>query len=129
MKIALWTTMAAIGLTALAACGHGDNNTASPPTGNMPPGNSGPIGPSPSDFVAFVNAQVLTQPGFGSSAPTATATLTTDFALGTAGAFTYTFSAGDALPAGTNQASVACTQAGMSKCNPTISADLNSTLN
>jgi hypothetical protein len=127
MKIALWGTMAAVGV-ALAACGHGDNNTASMTMGNSPPVNSGPTGPVSTDFVAFVNAQVLTQPAFG-SAPTPTTSLTTDFALGTPGAFSYTFSAGDALHPGTYQAAVACTQVGTAHCNPTVSADLNSTLN
>ncbi|HEX3835563.1 MAG TPA: hypothetical protein VHW25_01255 [Steroidobacteraceae bacterium] len=132
MKIALWTTMAAMGLT-LAACGGSDNG---PPTsGNTSTGssgggttNSGPSGPSSSDFLAFVNNQVMTQPAYGSSAPTATTTLTTDFALDTPGAFSYIFNAGDALPAGTYQASVACTQVGLKACNPMVSADLNSTL-
>jgi hypothetical protein len=123
--------MAAMGLT-LAACGGSGNSV--PTSGSTSTGSSGgttssgPFGPSPSDFLAFVNQQVLTAPAYGSSAPTATSTLTTDFALDMPAAFTYTFNAGDALPAGTYQASVACTQAGTKACNPGVSADLNSTL-
>jgi hypothetical protein len=130
MKIALWTLIGAVGL-ALTGCGGGNDNSGSMSgTGTSGGGSgSGPIGPSSSDFVAFVNNQVLTQPAFGSSAPTATTTLTTDFALGQAGAFSYIFNAGDLLPTGTYQASVACTQAGLTKCNPAISADLNSSVN
>jgi len=130
MKIALWTILGTVGL-ALAGCGGGGNDNSASMSGTGTGGGSGtgPIGPSASDFVAFVNNQVLTQPAFGSSAPTATSTLTTDFALGQAGAFSYIFNAGDMLPAGTYQASVACTQAGLTKCNPAISVDLNSSVN
>jgi hypothetical protein len=130
MKIALWTMIGAVGLALVGCGGGGDNSTAMSGTGSSGGGSgSGPIGPSSSDFVAFVNNQVLMQPAFGSSAPTATSTLTTDFALGEAGVFSYIFTAGDTLPTGTYQASVACTQAGLTKCNPGISADLNSSVN
>ncbi len=126
MKIALLATMTAIGL-GLVACGSSDKPSSStPPTGGgSPPANSGPA----TDFVASVQALVGAQPPFGTT-PADTSALTTNLALGSAGTFSSTsFGSGDALPAGTNQASVACTQAGKTSCDPTTSADLNSTLN
>jgi hypothetical protein len=126
MKIALWATMATVGL-ALAACGHDNNNTASTSTGNSPPA-TGPVAPPSTDFVAFVSQQVPQQPGFG-TVPAPTTSFSTNLALDTANAFaTTSFGSGDALPKGTNQASVSCTQAGTTACNPAVSADLNSTL-
>ncbi len=124
MKIALWTTVAAVGL-GLAACGN-DNNTGSmSSTGSTPP--PPPIAEVPTDFVGFVNQQLVTAPAFG-VAPDVTSSITMDFALGNANAF-GSYTGGDALPAGTYQASVDCAQVGPSKCNPQVSADLNSTLN
>lgn len=137
MKIALWSIMAATGLT-LAGCSNNDNG---PPVSTTSSGNgSSSTAPTssapnssgaPTDFVAFVNQQILvqSQPPFG-TAPAATTSLTTDLALGSADAFLiYNFGAGDALPPGTYQASVACAQLGTAACNPAVSADLNSTLN
>ena len=129
MKTTLWTLMALGGLT-LTACGH-DHSTASmppaTPPGNSGPGSSAPGSSAPTDFVGFVDQQLGTQPAFGIEPAVATS-LTTD--LGTASSFSGTsFGSGDALPAGTNQASVACTQAGKTACNPAVSVDLNSTLN
>jgi hypothetical protein len=138
MKIALFTVMAAVGLT-LAACGGSDNGTPVSSTSGGSSGSSGSgstsSGPNsnssaPTDFVAFVNEQTLvtTQPAFG-SAPAATAGLTTDLALGNNQAFIVNqFGTGSALPAKTNSAAAACTQAGVMACNPTVSDDLNSTL-
>jgi hypothetical protein len=140
MKIALFTVMAAVGLT-LAACGGSDNGPPASSTsgGSSSSGGSGSgstsSGPNsnssaPTDFVAFVNEQTLvtTQPAFG-SAPAATAGLTTDLALGNNQAFIVNqFGTGSALPAKTNSAAAACTAAGATACNPTVSADLNSTL-
>jgi hypothetical protein len=139
MRIPLFPVMAAVGLATLVACGGSDNG---PPAASMSGGGtssggsgSGSSAPNsagpPTDFVAFVNQQILvqTQPAFG-TAPAATSSLTTDLALGTANAFIVeSFGAGSALPPGTYQASVACTAAGMTACNPTLSVDLNSTLN
>jgi hypothetical protein len=140
MKIALFTVMAAVGLT-LAACGGSDNGPPVTSTGGSSssggsgsgPSSSGPNSNSsaPTDFVAFVNEQILvqTQPAFG-TAPAGTAGLTTDLALGNNQAFTvYQFGAGSALPGMTNSAAAACTQVGVMACNPTVSDDLNSTLN
>jgi hypothetical protein len=139
MKIALFTATAALGL--LAACGGSDNG---PPVSSTSGGSSssgsgsgstssGPNSNSsaPTDFVAFVNEQILvqTQPAFG-TAPAATTGLTTDLALGNNQAFVvYQFGAGDALPAKTYSAFAACTQVGVMACNPSVSADLNSTEN
>jgi hypothetical protein len=84
---------------------------------------------SPTDFANFVNQQVKMQPAFGAIAAS-TASLTGDLGLeGTNPFASVSFGQGDALPAGTYQAVVACSEAGNSACNPTISADLNSTLN
>jgi hypothetical protein len=130
MKIALWTAVAAVAL-ALTACSHSNNNTASTTTGmstGSGTGSSAPTAAAPTDFVSFVYQQIASEPAFG-SAPAATTALTTDLELGNAEAFAgTTFGSGDALPPGTFQASVACAQAGPA-CNPTVSADLNSTLN
>jgi hypothetical protein len=128
MKIALWATMAAVGL-ALVACGHDNNNTASTSTGNSgSSGSSGSSAPPSTDFVAFVSQQVPQTPGFGTT-PAPTTSFSTNLALDTANAFaTTSFGSGDALPKGTNQASVSCTQVGTTACNPAVSADLNSTL-
>jgi hypothetical protein len=139
MKIALFTVMAAVGLT-LAACGGSDNGPPVSSTGGSSSSggsgsgstSSGPNSNSsaPTDFVAFVNEQTLagTQPAFG-SAPAATAGLTTDLALGNNQAFIVNqFGTGNALPAKTNSAAAACTAAGATACNPTVSDDLNSTL-
>jgi hypothetical protein len=127
MKIALWTTTVVMGL-GLVACGGGDNNsgTASGGSGSGS-GGSAPSGAAPTDFVDFVYQQIGTAPAFG-TAPAVTTSLTSDLELGNA--FSQaTFGSGDALPAGTYQASVACTAAGTTACNPGVSADLNSNLN
>ncbi len=119
MNNGLWTVAVLAGL-ALAGCGdhHGT------PAASTPPGNT-----SPTDFASFVKQQLQTQPAFG-TAPAVTSSLTDDLGLGEATAFAgVTFGTGDALPAGTNQAAVDCTQAGKTACNPAVSADLNSTLN
>jgi hypothetical protein len=138
MKIALFTAMAAVGLT-LAACGGSDNGppVSSTSGGSSSSGGSGSTSSAPNsnssaptDFVAFVNSQLLAgaPPAYG-TAPAATTGLTTDLALDNAQGFiVYQFGTGDALPPGTNQASVACTQAGATHCNPSVSTDLNSTL-
>jgi hypothetical protein len=126
MKAALWTVMALGGLT-LVACSSSKNGASS--TGSLSTGSSAPASSSsaPTDFVDFVYQQIVTEPAFG-SAPAATTALTTDLEPGNA--FTQaTFGSGSALPAGTFQASVACTQAGTAACNPGVSADLNSNLN
>ena len=126
MKIAFWTVLALGGLT-LVACSSSKNGASS--TGSVSSGSSAPASSSsaPTDFVNFVDQQIGTEPAFG-SAPAATTALTTDLELGNAfGA--ATFNSGNALPAGTFQASVACTQAGTTACNPGVSADLNSNLN
>jgi hypothetical protein len=144
MKIVLWTAMAGVGLI-LAACGpdqsvaslaastNPSSGGSSAPSSSSPssssPTSSSPTSSAPSDFVQFVDQQIGSEPAFG-SAPAATTSLTTDLALGTAGAFAATpFGTGDAVPTGTYQASVACTAAGKTACNPGVSADLNSTLN
>lgn len=113
---------------ALSGCGGGQGPSGAanpPPTGNSPP----PAGP-PTDFVGYVTQQV-NQPNLAIySAPVATSALTNDLQLGSATAFSPVFfGTGDRLPAGVNQAAVACGQAGKSACNPAVSADLNSTLN
>jgi hypothetical protein len=132
MKIVPWTTMVAVGL-ALAACGHGDDNTTTSTSGSGSSGtgssapSSSPSSTAPTDFVDFVYQQIGTEPAFG-SAPASTTALTSDLELGNAFSQT-TFGSGDALPATTYQASVACTQAGKTACNPAVSADLNSNLN
>jgi hypothetical protein len=124
MKIALWTTVAAVGL-GLAACGNGDNTGSMSSTSSTPP--PPPVAEVPTDFVGFVNQQIVSEPAFG-VAPDVTSSITMDFALGNASVF-GSYTGGDVLPMGTFQASVACTQAGPAKCNPQVSADLNSTLN
>jgi hypothetical protein len=142
MKISLFTVMAAVGLTTLAACGGSDNgppvsstsgsssssgSSGSGSTSSAPNSNSS----APTDFVAFVNQQILveSQPAFG-TAPAATTGLTTDLALGNSQAFiVFQFGAGDAFPPKTNSAAADCTQVGVMACNPTVSTDLNSTLN
>jgi hypothetical protein len=142
MKITLFTVIAAVGLTTLAACGGSENGppVSSTSGGSSSSGSSGSgstsSGPNsnssaPTDFVAFVNEQILvqTQPAFG-TAPAATTGLTTDLGLGNSQAFiVYQFGAGDALPAKTYSAFAACTQVGVMACNPAVSADLNSTEN
>jgi hypothetical protein len=133
MKIALWTTVTAAAL-ALGACSH-SNNGASTTGMSTGPGSGTGTGSSapttaaaPTDFVGFVEQQITTEPAFG-SAPAVTSSLTTDLALGEAKTFAPgLFNSGDALPPGTFQASVACAAAGAA-CTPTVSADLNSTLN
>lgn len=138
MKTLLWTSMC-VGLAVLAACGHGnDNNTTASSsgsgsgTGSSAPSSSPSSAPSstaPSDFSQFVDQQLGTSPAFG-SAPEATTSLNTDLQLGTANAFAATnFGAGDTLMTGTYSAAAACTAAGKTACNPSVSADLNSTLN
>jgi len=120
---ALWTVAAATSL-ALIGCG---GNHSSPPAASTPAPTSSP----PTDFTSFVNQQLQLQPQPGSSvAPESTSALTTDLSLGSATAFSgVTFGKGDSLPAGTNEAVVACSQAGQMACNPGVSADLNSNLN
>ena len=132
MKIVLWTTVATVAL-AVSACGSNHGNSSASTTGmstGSGPGSSAPTSSeAPTDFVGFVEQQLTTLPAFG-SAPAVTTSLTTDLALGDAGIFSEgLFSAGDALPPATFQASVACNDAGAMKCNPAVSADLNSTLN
>jgi len=140
MKITLFTVIAAVGLTTLAACGGSDNGppVSTTSSGSTSSGSSGSStsapnsnSSAPTDFVAFVNQQILveSQPAFG-TAPAATASLTTDLALGNSQAFiVYQFGTGDALPPMTYSAVAACAQVGVMACNPTVSADLNSTLN
>jgi hypothetical protein len=90
---------------------------------------STPSNSAPTDFTSFVNQQLQQQSG-SSAAPESTGSLTTDLSLGSATAFSgVNFGKGDSLPAGTNQAVVACTQAGQAACNPSVSSDLNSNLN
>jgi hypothetical protein len=116
MNKGLWTVAVSAGL-AVSSCGGGHGT---PTTSN---------GGAPSDFAEFVNQQVQSQPAFGTT-PAATGSLTGDLGLDNATAFgSVAFGGGDALPSGTNQASVACTQAGYAACNPATSADLNSNLN
>ncbi len=118
MNKGLWMAVVSAGL-ALSGCG-GDHGT---PTGSTPGGVRA------HRFGGFVNQQVQTQPAFGTAAA-ATSSLTTDLGLGNADAFgSVAFGTGDALPIGTNQASVACSQVGKAACNPSSSADLNSNLN
>ena len=112
---------------ALSGCGGSSSPAAAanpPPTGGTP--TAGP----PTDFTQFVTQQV-NQPNLEiDSAPVVTSALTNDLQLGSANAFSSVFfGAGDALPAGVNQAAIACGQAGKAACNPGTSADLNSTLN
>lgn len=112
---------------ALAGCGGGSNPAAvTPPPTGATPAAAGP----PTDFAMFVNQQV-NQPNLElNSPPVATSGLTTDLQLDNAKAFSAAFfGTGDALPAGVNEAAVACAQAGTAACNPGTSADLNSTLN
>lgn len=121
MNKSLWMTVLMAGLV-VSGC---SSNHSTPVGSTTPSGGSEP----PTDFAAFVNQQVQTRPAFGST-PAVTSVLTTDLGLGDATAFaSVTFGSGDALPTGTNQASVACTQAGKTACNPASSADLNSNLN
>ncbi|HTV79206.1 MAG TPA: hypothetical protein VMF03_13175 [Steroidobacteraceae bacterium] len=146
MKIALWTSMALLGI-GMAGCGRGDNppvtasmtgsggtgSSGSAPGSSAPgsssPGSSAPASSAPSDFIQFVDQQIGTSPALG-SAPAATTSLNADLGLGTANAFASTpYGTGDAVPAGTFRASTACTQAGTTACNPATSADLNSNLN
>jgi hypothetical protein len=119
MKNPIGIAIAMAGM-ALGGCGsHHSSPAASTPSGNT----------APTDFAQFVNQQVAMQPSFGTE-PVSTASLSSDTALGNPQAFgTASFGTGDALPAGTSQASVACTQAGTTACNPALSADLNSNLN
>ena|SRR5665213_2971786 len=120
MNSGLWTMVAVAGL-ALIGCSSSHHHS---PAASTPPGNT-----APTDFAAFVNQQLPMQPAFGST-PAATGSLTNDLGLGDASVFSSaSFGSGDALPAGTNQAAVACTQAGKAACDPATSADLNSTLN
>ena len=113
----------------LCGCGGSGSSPGAaanpPPTGGTPP----PAGP-PTDFAMFVYQQV-NQPNLEvNSAPVATSGLTTDLQLDNANAFSSVFfGKGDAVPAGVNQAAVACGQAGNAACDPSTSADLNSTLN
>lgn len=114
---------------ALGGCGGSTQSPAQaanpPPTGGPPP----PAGP-PTDFATYVNQQVNYPNLSIASAPVATSGLTTDLQLDSGNAFSSVFfGSGDALPAGVNQASVACGQAGKAACDPSASADLNSTLN
>lgn len=124
----LWPVVVLTGL-ALAGCGHHNH---SPPAASMPPPPPPPSGNSPpADFVSFVNAQLQLQPQPGLAvAPASTSSLTTNLGLGDATAFSSVkFGQGDALPAGTDQAAVECAAIGAPACTPTVSADLNSTLN
>ncbi|HEX4050826.1 MAG TPA: hypothetical protein VHY19_08125 [Steroidobacteraceae bacterium] len=118
----LWIAAAVTGL-GLIGCGSSHHNT---PAASTPPVNS-----APTDFANFVNQQLQLQPQPGINvAPAVTTSLTTDLALGEATEFSgVTFGKGDSLPTGTNQAVVACTQAGQAACNPGVSNDLNSNLN
>lgn len=116
-KTTLLIVAAAAGL-ALAGC---DNNNSGSSQANNPQ--------APSNFVSFVGQQVQTQPAFGDAQPASTASLG-NLGLDDATAFAnVNFGTGDAVPAGTYQASVACTQAGKTGCDPTVSSDPNSTLN
>jgi hypothetical protein len=113
-----------------ALCGCGGSSQSPPAAANPPPtgGSPPPAGP-PTDFAMFVTQQV-NQPNVSNGMPVATSGLTTNLQLDNANAFSsVSFGTGDALPAGVNQASVACGQAGKSACNPAASADLNSMLN
>lgn len=102
---------------ALVACGRGYYPTVPPPS-------------PPTDFAAFVNQQVQTAPSLSDSTPADTSVLTNHLVPGDPAAFAgVTFGSGDALPSGTNQASVACAQAGQAACNASVSADPNSGLN
>ena len=128
MRSAIATIIAIALIGALSACGGSSRPAAAanpPPSGGSPP----PAGP-PSDFAMFVTQQI-SQPNLATDvAPVATSALTTDLQLGSASAFTSaSFGAGDALPAGVNQAAADCGQAGKASCDPGTSADLNSTLN
>jgi hypothetical protein len=114
---------------ALSGCGGGSSGSATaanpPPTSGTPP----PAGP-PTDFAMFVTQQVNYPNLSIGAAPVATSGLTTNLQLDSSSAFASVFfGAGNALPAGVNQAAVACGQAGTAACNPSMSADLNSTLN
>jgi hypothetical protein len=131
MKIALWTTVATVAL-ALTACGSNHDNSSASTTGMSTGSGSGSSAPAtseaPTDFVSFTYLQIGSEPAFG-SAPAATTALNTNLELGNADAYGATsFGSGDTLPATTFQASVACAAAGAA-CTPTVSADLNSTLN
>ena len=120
MNKGLWTALA-VGGIALAGCGsnHGP--------GPVP---TSPASSAPTDFIGFVNSAVETQPAFDAATPIPTTSLTQDQQLGNPRADAgLNFGTGNALPAGTNQASVDCTQAGETACNPSVSADLNSALN
>jgi hypothetical protein len=125
----LWT-VAVLASLALAGCGDHDHTppAASTPPPSMPPPTSNS---PPSDLVSFVNAQLLLQPQPDLSvAPASTSSLTTNLGLGDATAFSSVkFGQGDALAAGTDQAAVECAAIGSPACTPTVSADLNSTLN
>jgi hypothetical protein len=113
MNNRLWSVAVLVGL-ALAGCG-GDRTAA---TASMP-----------TDFASFVNQQVKTQPAFGATAAS-TVSLTGDLALEGSSPFaSVSFGKGDALPAGTYQAVVGCSEAGDTACNPAVSADLNSPVN
>jgi hypothetical protein len=116
MNKGLCISLAFGGLT-LAGCGNNHGPVATTPASS-----------TPTDFTSFVSSQLQTQPQFGAT-PVPTTTLTEDQQLGNPGAYAgQNFGSGDALPAGTNQASVACAQAGKTACNPSVSADLNSAL-
>jgi predicted small lipoprotein YifL len=116
MNKGLCLALAVGGLT-LAGCGN-----------NRGPLATTPASSTPTDFTSFVSSQLQTHPQFGAT-PTPTTTLSQDQQLGNPGAYAgLNFAGGDALPAGTNQASVACAQAGKTACNPGVSADLNSDL-
>jgi hypothetical protein len=79
--------------------------------------------------MSFVNQQLDMQPPMGAT-PAATDALAGDLALDDPGAWaSVAFGAGDALPDGTDQAAVECTQDGARTCDPARSADLNSGLN
>lgn len=108
----------------LVGCGGNDKHAAAVPP--PPP----PVNTAPTDFTSFVTQQVQAQPAFGTADPMPPGTLTTNLGLDDPTVYaTVTFGAGDALPGGTYQGSVACIQAGSTACNPAISADLNSKLN
>lgn len=123
MKHTLWALVAVAGV-ALVGCGGGGNNTAVSSASSSSSSTA-----TMTDFTQFVNQQVQTQPAFGAASAAATTSFD-NLSLGDASAFAgVKFGTGDALPAGTFQASVACAQAGVMACNPAVSADLNSTLN
>jgi len=128
MKIKLCTLVAGVGLALVAACNSGHNNNQAGSTTTGASGSSAPPSSAPTDFVDFVYQQIGTEPAFGGSAPASTAALTSDLELNN-GFSQAPFSSGNALPATTYSAAVACTQAGTTACNPAVSDDLNSSLN